>query len=420
MRPARSLSRLFRWLGFAAFAQVLCAYDTRSQVRDLWLMLPEASAEADPTQRPTRLSQCGSGRLPAMDLLLPSEPRWDKPIATIAQLESLAGRSLWRSDPIRSPDDFQRSDGTFAHVDPRFVRWARTTLLPGSGDSAFRKATASRYQSCLAPAARALWAVRADLRAAPTCKARLLERYRALNAEGAWDTTSVLSGLFTECIDLSPEALQDSLERRQAMVDLESGGIYLDHGHYTYLLAWWLRRELDGSAGELELGLKALLRAYDAPWLAAHGQPDFAVDPAAAHTAYAEARAARGSLGGTEATNAAVARLREAAGAVQRAALEKRADAIVAVCQAYYAELGPRKAKIYALMEAGDEEAVQVAVREVDAWSSAQQADDQPLGRALADAQVLAEDAFRLDGEGVITEADAVGVVQRVAGGCGR
>ncbi len=396
-------------------------------MRDLWLTLPEPAPlegadAADTDPRATWMAVCGGGRLPGANLLLrpPYASDWEVPHTTVAVLEALARRPLWKSHPITSNEDFDRRDGTFAHVNPSFVRWARTTLLPGVTDTAFRKATRSRYMGCLAPAARTMWVVREDLRSAPTCKGKVLAEYRTTIQSGnhPWGEVFGLEP-WSACIEVDRFTLSDGLIGRVAAPDLEYGDVSISAG-YDRVLSWWLRRELDGSAAELELGLKALLRAYDGEWLAAHGKPDFQPDPAAVQADYDQAATDRGSVGGLEATQAAVDRLKREAGKAQRAELEKRAEAIGKACSAYYAELGPRKAKITAAMAADDEDAVHAAIQDVERWADAQQSPDGPLGRALADAQPLAEAAQDAASKGLLTEREAMGIVAGVAAGCGR
>ena len=425
---------LLHWLGLVALTQLLCAYDTgaydtRTRVRDLWLTLPEPAtlegadaADTDPRNR-RHTGMCGGGRLPGANLLLLppyASDDWEVPHTTVAVVEALARRPLWTSHPVTRPEDFDRRDGSFAHVNPGFVRWARTTLLPGVTDTAFRKATRSRYLGCLAPAARTMWAVREDLRSAPTCKAKLLAEYRAYNQAGnhRWGEVFGLEQWST-CIEVDRFTLSYEMVGRVAAPDLEYGRFSNGAG-YDRVLSWWLRRELDGSAAELELGLKALLRAYDGEWLAEHGKPGVQWDPAAVQAAYDQAVADRGSVGGLEATQAAVQRLQREAGKVERAELEKRAEAIGKACSAYYAELGPRKAKITVAMAADDEDAVLEAIREVEGWVSEQQSPDAPLGRALADAHPLAEAAQDASRKGFLTEQEAMGIIAGVAAGCGR
>lgn len=399
----------------AALSQLLCAWDTRTFARDLWLLLPDEAAEDDTDVRLSRgLSACTDGTVPPTGLWqhFSGDHPWGAfPVTTVAHLEKLAGRPVWTKHPISSSADLSREDGSFAHVNPSFVRWARTRLLPGVTDTAFRKATESRYQACLAPALRQLWAVRADLKSAPTCKGKMLALYREEIATVGSDGLRFPTDEWEACLGLEYGVLDESLQARM-------GQLPFLHGYFD-ALAWWLRREMDGSAVELELALKAVLQAYDPVWLAQHATPGFDEDPEALEASFRAAQAARGSAGGLGATEAAAERARSHASAALRADWDRRAEAAFAVCGAYHAELGERKSKIYAAMEANDEEAVQAAVREVDAWASNQQYGVTPLSTALEGLRVLVEEVQEASARGIVSDADAIGFIAEVQGRCG-
>jgi len=409
-----------RLLLLAVLSQLLCAWDTRTFARDMWLLLPDMDEEGSAEARYGMATQACDGALVApLDLAghYASEHPWGSfPLATVAQLEKLAGRPVWSRNPIASSKDLDRDDGQFAQVNPSFVRWARSSLLPGVTDSAFRAATMSRYQACLSPGVRQLWAVRQDLRSAPTCKAKVLAQYRQVLLDGSSRGLIFGSWEWAECLGMSTFDLDESLEARVGDLSWRDSWFDLSYGK---TLSWWLRRELDGSAAELDLSLKAILRAYDPAWLAAHGKEGFVEDSEARYQEWLAARARRGELGGADATDAALARARGHSSKALRADWDRRAEASFAVCGAYYTELAQRKATIYKAMEAGDEDAVQAAVRDVDGWASGQMYGDAPLARALEDLRLLVEEVQEAAGRGAVSDAEAIGFISTVQRRCG-
>lgn len=137
----------------------------------------------------------------------------------------------------------------FGHYDPAFVRWLGGFAIPE--DPATVSALRPTYDAYVRPLARTSWLVRRALQADPTCRDRVKRDYSAVMERGQADGYT--------------EAWYDFPCKDPG--DLGDGNVV------KTVVAWWLRRELDGSATEWDAQLARLIRAFDRDWLSAMGAP---------------------------------------------------------------------------------------------------------------------------------------------------
>ena len=175
-------------------------------------------------------------------------------LLSLARLEALAGVSSTRAAPGGSP----ALAGAFRHYDPRFVQWLAKALLPARRDARFREQTQPVYDRYVAPLARQYLAVR-----------RLMTAHRrSLEAEVRWVKDAIES-----------EALPDRYYQARYATFGGSGfpddpASRLDRTGWDVnvgptAVAFWIRRELDGSAPAFAAALEELVSTYDAAWLRA-------------------------------------------------------------------------------------------------------------------------------------------------------
>ncbi len=140
----------------------------------------------------------------------------------------------------------QRS--SFGHYDPRFVDWLVDRAIPGAKDAAFRARTQGSYDGMLRVPARCLFYARRFLAEDP----RAADMRKAYDAwiEGKGDSDPRWSWWEMMPGEYEPQTI------------ISSG------------VAFWMRREKDGTADRFAAGLEKLLSAYDADFLrSARGRP---------------------------------------------------------------------------------------------------------------------------------------------------
>jgi hypothetical protein len=166
-----------------------------------------------------------------------------------AQVEALAGVPIWASGPHQKGAGFDLDNTrTFGHYNPEFVKKLPSFAIPGIADTAFRKATQSTYDSSLKELARTSWKVHATLKANPACAKREFDGYKA-NLESANPTP----GYHERWYDFFGEG------------EASCGGANVENeGNVTKtVVAWWMRRKMDGTEAQWAEVLKKLLATYD-------------------------------------------------------------------------------------------------------------------------------------------------------------
>lgn len=175
-----------------------------------------------------------------------------KSLLSLERLETLAGMSSTRVAPGISP----ALAGAFRHYDPRFVRWLAKALLPAKRDARFRERTQPVYDRYVAPLARQYLAVR-----------RLMTAHRrALEGEVRWVKDAIERGVLPDGYYKSRYARFGGSgfpDDPASLLDRWDGNVG------PTVVAFWIRRELDGSAPAFTAALEELVSIYDAAWLRA-------------------------------------------------------------------------------------------------------------------------------------------------------
>ena len=169
-----------------------------------------------------------------------------------------------------------RSARAFGHYDPAFVAWAVDNAIPTS--DAARRATQGIYDRSVRRLARVYWLGYASLAAdgfpesLPAGPARDYAAFLEGRAEpegSGFDGGVSVFLLFDE----RSQPISDRIVR-----DLSPPGVVgasLNPWEVRYeantALGFWIRRRADGSEAAFRVGLKRLLRTYDAAWLASNG-----------------------------------------------------------------------------------------------------------------------------------------------------
>ena len=175
-------------------------------------------------------------------------------LLTVAQLERLAGMSSTRAPPPgAAPTAITR---LFRHYDPRFVEWLRGALLPARADPSFREETQPIYDRYVAPLARRSLATR-----------RLMTARRAwLEAEVRWVREAIERGTLPDRYYTARYASfarpASSGEAGFLALDASLGDEYV----VAHAVAFWIRREIDGSASAFSAALEELVSLYDGVW----------------------------------------------------------------------------------------------------------------------------------------------------------
>lgn len=173
----------------------------------------------------------------------------------VEQLEQLAGMPTTVAPPADAP---QRSVArAFRNYDPRFVAWLRHALLLARYDRRFREETQPIYDAWVAPLARKWLGTRR----------LMLARRTWLDAEVRWTRSALERGTL-------PEGYYWARYDRFALPAPSDDGTFRaldatsrDGNVGTSAVAFWIRRELDGSATAFTAALEELVSIYDASWL---------------------------------------------------------------------------------------------------------------------------------------------------------
>lgn len=155
----------------------------------------------------------------------------------------------------------------FGRYNPEFVRRLSDWTLPAAEDESFRRTTQPAYDRFVAPLARTYWATHLKLSENDELWASEASRLEAL-----LDTKEGVSSSFYEryFYFLNPGFADNPDGGFGAFVDSGfDGGVYSGNVVKS-AVGFWLRRRLDGTAGEFKRGLDDLMRVYD---------EDFVADP---------------------------------------------------------------------------------------------------------------------------------------------
>ena len=157
----------------------------------------------------------------------------------------------------------------FGHYDPAFVAWAAEAAVPTGGVS--RALARTVYDGDLARLARAYWLARADLVASgypSAVPAGPLADYAAyLGGAAVPAAYQGYRGPDTFALDV---AFGDRAAALLPALDVPLPSDLSAEWEATTAYGFWLRRRADGTQAAFADGLRGLLEAFDAGWLAAH------------------------------------------------------------------------------------------------------------------------------------------------------
>lgn len=158
------------------------------------------------------------------------------------------------------------SDRAFGHYDPAFVRWAWSAAVPDG--AAERALIRPIYRRHVARLARIYWLTHEDLVAGgfpeATPAGPLADYARFL------DGGPVPAGAEAyESAGFSVFAFTDRSETLLGEIDMTVGNEWELKYEANTAYGFWLRRRADGTHGDFRDGLRDLLSALDAEWLAA-------------------------------------------------------------------------------------------------------------------------------------------------------
>lgn len=176
-------------------------------------------------------------------------------LLSVERLEQLAGMTSTVAPP---PDAPPRSVArAFRNYDPRFVAWLRRALLVAAVDPRFRQETQPIYDQFVAPLARKWLGARR----------LMVARRRWLDAEVRWTRSAIEAGTL-------PEGYYVTRYDHFAAPAPSDDGTFRaldptarDENVGASAVAFWIRRELDGSAAPFSEALEELVATYDGDWL---------------------------------------------------------------------------------------------------------------------------------------------------------
>ncbi len=140
----------------------------------------------------------------------------------------------------------------FGRYNPAFVRWLVDNAVPAAGDAELREETQPLYDADVKKLARVYFVVYRHIEARPAWK----KRERALYLKTMDEKNPDWGSFYDKYSELLGDAGHDW------------GGY--DPNLQSAAAAFWLRRDVDGTAPLFFEGLDKLLRTYDAAWRSAH------------------------------------------------------------------------------------------------------------------------------------------------------
>lgn len=168
------------------------------------------------------------------------------------------GLSVFRKGPHRGGRLDLDNKRSFGHYDPAFIEWASRTIIPPPGSERQRRYQPA-YDRYLKSLARGFLVARKKLNAHPECRDSLVTNIRRRMRNPVNET------FYFDNVDL-----YDFLGERYC------GTAYptpedLNKNHLIGIVGFWLRRELDKTAGAFETALVRMLTTFDASFMAVHG-----------------------------------------------------------------------------------------------------------------------------------------------------
>lgn len=177
---------------------------------------------------------------------------------TLAWLTRAWGEGIFTEGP-HQPGNLDLSNRTsFGRYNPEFVRFLVDHLVPAATDPTFREKTQATYDQYVRPLAKIFLATYDKLEANPACRDREIDRYRALlDGDGVPEMDYERYFFFMNAsFCANPDGDFDYFHKRGF-----DGGF--SGNVVKTCTAFWIRRNLDGTAPLFYEGLKKLIAAYE-------------------------------------------------------------------------------------------------------------------------------------------------------------
>jgi len=187
---------------------------------------------------------------------------------TIQAISARAGVPIFLSGPHPSFGFTNTSNTDFGHYNPAFVRWLADEVAPRGRDSASVQATQPMYDSMMKPLATIFHHVSRKIRAEPRCFERERDGYSRLLAQKKLPAGYYERWFFFMNPEWCPRAAKNLNGNDQYYYNHGmDGGV--DGNVTKTVLAFFIRRSLDGTLPEFERALDKLIAAYEPDLLAA-------------------------------------------------------------------------------------------------------------------------------------------------------
>lgn len=184
---------------------------------------------------------------------------------SLTEVASLAGVPIWLKGPHKKARLDLANQRSFGRYNPAFVEKLRTIALPASRDPSVMIAAQKTYNEVLRERARIAWVVHEKLVSDKTCAEREREAYRK-NIESGSDPSYYERWYFY----MNPGFCQDHPQEWYFNNGSDAGY----EGNVTKtIVAWWMRRQMDGTEAQWVDFLREVLRLYDEQWLKAEPAP---------------------------------------------------------------------------------------------------------------------------------------------------
>jgi hypothetical protein len=179
--------------------------------------------------------------------------------STLPWLTGAWGKEIFVDGP-HSPGalDLQNSR-SFGHYNPRFVRFLVDHLVPAATDPAFRERTQPLYDAHVKPLAQIFLATYNKLEANPECRDREVARFQAL-----LDGPGVPAGDYERYFYFMNKEFCDNPDGDFNYFSSRGFDGGFSGNVVKTCTAFWIRRNIDGTAAAFHEGLVKLIETYEA------------------------------------------------------------------------------------------------------------------------------------------------------------
>ncbi|HNW28867.1 MAG TPA: hypothetical protein PKN50_10355 [Spirochaetota bacterium] len=180
----------------------------------------------------------------------------------------LAGTPVFSGGPHTERELRLDSPDSFGHYNREFVARLSRMMIPGEKDAAFRAATQGVYDGYVRPLARIFFVTYRKLRDNPSYLDGEKRNYLAMLKSGRLEPYHYEKYFYF----MNPGFIGSGGDGSYLMEHGFDGG--WDGNVVKTCVAFWIRRSIDGTAGEFYAGLEKLLKTYDGGFLAESSRLD--------------------------------------------------------------------------------------------------------------------------------------------------